>query len=143
MDSNPKHTHTRPLLPHLNVQQQSKQQLPPHSHIINNPLINNSNSTKCFQPATLTLTNNTTPPSINRTLTPSTTRISVKPVFSNVKPNTKRGPPASATLFKATKKKVIANDDDDDDINDYDFEENEPSWLDDGDADTVPDEDNV
>ncbi|KAF9274923.1 hypothetical protein BGZ88_002699 [Linnemannia elongata] len=62
----------------------------------------------------------------------------MKPVFSNVKPNTKRGPPASATLLKATKKKVIANDADDDDINDYDFEENEPSWLDDGDADTVP-----
>lgn len=67
----------------------------------------------------------------------------MKPVSSNVKPNTKRGPPASATLLKATKKNIIANDDDDDDINNYDFEENEPSYLDDSDADTVPDEDDV
>ncbi|KAG0054656.1 hypothetical protein BGZ89_002596 [Linnemannia elongata] len=65
------------------------------------------------------------------------------PTSLNQQPNTKRGPPASATLLKATKKKIIANDDDYDDINDYDFEENEPSCLDDGDADTVPDEDDV
>ncbi|KAF9131710.1 hypothetical protein BG015_003818, partial [Linnemannia schmuckeri] len=49
----------------------------------------------------------------------------MKPVSLNVKPNTKRGPPASATLHKATKKKIIANndDEDDDDIDDYDSEE--------------------